>query len=97
MVAFQFLSPGAPFIYYGDEFGMCGADDPDCRKPMVWDDLSYAAERAHPLGLSRPVDVVEPDTEMREFYRTVTRWRGDYPVLRRGTFECYWRTISGAS
>ncbi|RMF06190.1 MAG: glycoside hydrolase family 13 protein, partial [Candidatus Neomarinimicrobiota bacterium] len=36
IVAFQFTYPGAPYIYYGDEAGMWGADDPDCRKPMVW-------------------------------------------------------------
>ena len=30
---------GAPMIYYGDEVGMWGADDPSCRKPMLWDDL----------------------------------------------------------
>ena len=87
MVAFQFLTPGAPYVYYGDEVGMWGADDPDCRKPMIWDDLSYEPERAHPFGLARPVDSVEPDTEMLAFYRMVTRWRRERAVLRRGTFE----------
>lgn len=87
MVAFQFLTPGAPYIYYGDEVGMWGADDPDCRKPMVWDDLPYEAERAHPFGLSRSVDSVEPDNDMLVFYRKVTKWRRDYRVLRRGTFK----------
>ena len=87
MVAFQFLAPGAPYIYYGDEVGMWGADDPDCRKPMVWDDLSYALERAHPFGLSRPTDSVEPDTEMLAFYRVVTQWRREHVALRRGTFR----------
>ena len=29
--------PGAPLIYYGDENGMQGHNDPDCRHPMVWD------------------------------------------------------------
>lgn len=36
-VLFQFILPGAPCIYYGDEVGMTGGADPDCRKPMVWD------------------------------------------------------------
>ncbi|MCP4711524.1 MAG: hypothetical protein GY869_23135, partial [Planctomycetes bacterium] len=39
---FQMTYVGAPMIYYGDEVGMYGADDPDCRKPMLWDDLTYA-------------------------------------------------------
>ncbi|OGF22704.1 MAG: hypothetical protein A2V63_06905 [Candidatus Eisenbacteria bacterium RBG_19FT_COMBO_70_11] len=27
---------GAPTIYYGDEIGMEGGKDPDCRRPFVW-------------------------------------------------------------
>ncbi len=34
---------GAPHIYYGDEIGMEGGRDPDCRRPFVWD---YAKEPA---------------------------------------------------
>lgn len=33
----QFLVPGAPFVYYGDEVALPGADDPDCRRCMPWD------------------------------------------------------------
>ena len=36
--AFQLLSPGMPMIYYGDEYGMQGAQDPDCRRGMYWDE-----------------------------------------------------------
>ncbi len=39
---FQMTYVGAPMLYYGDEVGMYGADDPDCRKPMLWADLKYA-------------------------------------------------------
>jgi cyclomaltodextrinase len=28
---------GTPCIYYGDEIGMTGGQDPECRKCMVWD------------------------------------------------------------
>lgn len=35
---FQLTYPGAPCIYYGDEVGMDGAGDPDCRKCMIWDE-----------------------------------------------------------
>ena len=27
---------GAPSIYYGDEIGLAGGDDPDCRRTMPW-------------------------------------------------------------
>ena len=35
--AIQLLSPGMPMIYYGDEFGMKGGPDPDCRRGMLWE------------------------------------------------------------
>ncbi|WP_288718842.1 glycoside hydrolase family 13 protein [uncultured Limosilactobacillus sp.] len=35
-LAFTFLQPGSPSIYYGTEYGMTGGNDPDCRKPMNW-------------------------------------------------------------
>ena len=34
--AFQMLFPGSPAIYYGDEAGMTGDNDPDCRRCMEW-------------------------------------------------------------
>ncbi len=36
-VAFQMTFPGMPFIYYGDEIGMTGETDPDCRRTMAWE------------------------------------------------------------
>ena len=37
LVAFlQFTYAGAPTIYYGDEIGMVGADDPDDRRAFTW-------------------------------------------------------------
>lgn len=38
LAAFQLLLPGMPFIYYGDEVGMTGGRDPDCRRGMLWDE-----------------------------------------------------------
>jgi neopullulanase len=33
----QMTVPGAPSIYYGDEIGLPGAHDPDCRRSFPWD------------------------------------------------------------
>ncbi|MEK8048238.1 glycoside hydrolase family 13 protein [Ideonella margarita] len=35
---FQMSYPGAPTIYYGDEVGLAGGDDPDNRRPYPWAD-----------------------------------------------------------
>jgi alpha-glucosidase len=32
-----FTRPGVPCIYYGDEIGLQGGDDPDCRRCFDWD------------------------------------------------------------
>jgi alpha-glucosidase len=36
-VIWLFTWPGVPCIYYGDEVGLDGANDPFCRKPFPWD------------------------------------------------------------
>jgi cyclomaltodextrinase / maltogenic alpha-amylase / neopullulanase len=33
----QMTLPGAPCIYYGDEIGLEGREDPDCRRAFPWD------------------------------------------------------------
>ncbi|MDI6768270.1 MAG: glycoside hydrolase family 13 protein [Anaerolineales bacterium] len=57
---FMFTYPGAPCIYYGDEIGMEGRHDPDCRRSFPWNEskwdhalLNYvkqciALRKAHP-------------------------------------------------
>lgn len=35
----QFTFPGSPCIYYGDELGMKGAADPECRASIKWDEI----------------------------------------------------------
>lgn len=45
-LVFLFLMayPGAPAIYYGDEIGMEGGKDPECRKPFPWDESQWRGE-----------------------------------------------------
>lgn len=37
----SFTLPGAPMVYYGDEVGLLGGTDPDCRRAMPWDPGSW--------------------------------------------------------
>ena len=38
---FLFAYPGAPCIYYGDEIGLAGEHDPDCRKAFSWEESKW--------------------------------------------------------
>lgn len=73
----QMTYVGAPMIYYGDEAGMWGADDPTCRKPMLWEDL-------------QPYQEPEENHVMREhlaYYRQLISLRNAHPALRRGDYQ----------
>jgi glycosidase len=41
----MFTIPGLPVVYYGSEFGMTGADDPDNRRMMRFDEQLDPRER----------------------------------------------------
>ncbi|MDG2199885.1 MAG: glycoside hydrolase family 13 protein [Phycisphaerales bacterium] len=73
----QMTSVGAPMIYYGDEAGMWGADDPTNRKPMLWKDLE---------PYENPADNFVMDEHL-DFYRRAIALRNDHPALRRGTMR----------
>ncbi|NOX88986.1 MAG: glycoside hydrolase family 13 protein [Calditrichaeota bacterium] len=87
IVAFQMTFAGAPIVYYGDEAGMWGADDPDDRKPMLWSDMKFDPETHHPLpGKTRPADINKFDQNLFRFYQQMISIRHRYPVLQKGDF-----------
>ncbi len=86
IIAFQFAYIGAPYIYYGDEVGLWGADDPDCRKPMLWQELQYEPETVDPYGKAIGPVPVKPDLELLHYYQEVIRIRKEHPALRRGKY-----------
>ncbi len=84
VAVFQMTYLGAPMIYYGDEAGMWGADDPDCRKPMLWPEFVYAPEASHPLGKPRPVDENRFNRDLFEHYQKLIHIRNQEPALQTG-------------
>ena len=42
-VLLQATLPGAPCVYYGDEIGLEGGNDPDCRRAFPWDEAGWDA------------------------------------------------------
>jgi Glycosidases len=37
-IAFQFAYLGVPYIYYGDEIGLSGGEEPESRRCMIWEE-----------------------------------------------------------
>jgi glycosidase len=83
----QMTYVGTPFVYYGGEAGMWGANDPDCRKPMVWDDLNYDAEFIGPDGRRVGPHEVKFDRDLHAFFRAAISLRRNTPVLNSGEFR----------
>jgi glycosidase len=74
--AVQFTIPGAPTVYYGDEAGVTGDDDPDDRRTFPWlNDLPRGG--ANPGG----------DAALRAYYAQLAQIRAANPVLRDGELD----------
>lgn len=80
----QMTYVGTPLIYYGSEAGMWGGNDPDCRKPMVWDDLQYDPEFIGPDGRRIGPHEVKFDRNLHAFFRAAISMRRNTPVLNAG-------------
>ncbi|MBF0216146.1 MAG: iron-containing alcohol dehydrogenase [Candidatus Omnitrophica bacterium] len=71
LATYLLTAPGMPVIYYGDEIGLPGDNDPGCRRPMLWEETAAG----------------KPDIELREHYRKMARLRNETPSLKYGSFE----------
>ncbi len=88
LAIFQMTYLGAPYIYYGDEAGMWGGNDPDCRKPMVWDDLIYEDEITLPDQTKKPQpDKVEFNHDLFNHFKKLIHIRNKYEALQLGDFQ----------
>jgi len=88
MLIFQMTYVGAPYIYYGDEIGMWGANDPDCRKPMVWSDNNYEPEKYLPdQSKKRMADSVLFYKDLFDFYKNIIHIRNKYEELQVGNYK----------
>lgn len=87
LLVHEYTYIGAPHIWYGDEVGMWGADDPDTRKPMVWPEIDYENETLHPEGKTRALDVVKQDTALLNYYKKLIALRKSHDVLVYGKID----------
>jgi cyclomaltodextrinase len=87
IAAFQILYVGSPMIFYGDEAGIWGGNDPDCRKPMLWADKKYDNETANPDQTQHEPDVVAFNPELFDWYKKFLGLRNRSQAIKRGSFE----------
>jgi len=84
----QFTTLGAPQIWNGDEMGMWGGDDPDCRKPLWWPEFEFDPEyRNNFQPGEKEFDEVGFNQEHFSFYKNLVQIRKENPVLVDGEFE----------
>jgi alpha-glucosidase len=87
-LTFIFTYPGTPCIFYGDEIGLTGRQDPECRQPFPWDEAQWN----HNLR-----DFVKKLAKLRKTYKTlrVGSYKslfasdGVYAFERRSTDDAY--------
>lgn len=87
IAAFQILYLGSPMIFYGDETGMWGGNDPDCRKPMLWKDIKYDNEIANPDQSTHDPDAVVVNDELFSWYQKLIQLRNQSKAIKKGKFE----------
>ena len=92
------LSPGSPYIYYGEEIGIRGSrggenTDANRRLAMLWGDEDTI--RA-PIGASYPADKqisttvaeqLEDEGSLLRYYCRLLSIRHSYPAIARGSYE----------
>ncbi|MBS2017791.1 MAG: hypothetical protein JST00_33245 [Deltaproteobacteria bacterium] len=94
LVAYQMAMIGSPVVYYGDEIGMWGADDPSNRKPMVWSDTAVAQVESRCVPSKqrycerRPETApVSPREDVRALYKRLLAARRRSAALREGEID----------
>lgn len=87
-LAHTFTIPGAPHIWNGEEMGMWGADDPHCRKPLMWPEFAFEAERIENFQEGTNThEVVSFNREHFEYYQKLIKIRNENPVLNSSNIE----------
>ncbi len=87
IAAFQITYCGAPMIYYGDEAGMWGADNPLNRKPMIWDEFYYDDEvidESSGFGTGYGSFEVSQNKDLINWYKNLIDIRNNSNTLKKG-------------
>jgi glycosidase len=83
-----FTTIGTPQIWNGEEMGMWGSDDPNCRKPLWWKEFNFDKETRNNTQPGRKTyDKVKFHQSQFDFYKLLINIRKNNPVLAQGELE----------
>lgn len=100
LIWFQFIMPGSPVIYYGDEVWMYGADDPDNRQPMRWNIDDHFPRHICKKGeiwedycyTDGSMEEYRSDPTIIDWYKKLITLKKESPALQQGSVSmniCY--------
>jgi len=83
-----FTSIGSPQIWNGEEMGMWGADDPHCRKPLMWKGFSFEKEtRNNYQPGEKSYDPIAFNQQHFNWYKKLIAIRKRNPALSDGKLD----------
>ncbi len=85
-IATTMTLPGAPCIYYGDEVGMEGRHDPDCRRSFPWDEGAWDHQLLAYVKAATTVRRAQPSLREGDF--SILAARGQCARLRTVAERC---------
>lgn len=85
---------GSPFVYYGEEIGMCssGKKDENKRLPMVWSETDMSGITVGPEAADKNIEQVfgavdeqlKDEHSLLNYYKRAVRLRNENPEIARG-------------
>jgi glycosidase len=85
MLLHQFTYLSSPHIWNGDELGMWGADDPDCRKPLLWGNIDHNPQIFAPDGSQSKAIAVTPNQERFSYQKKLISLRRERLEWTKGS------------
>jgi cyclomaltodextrinase len=79
----QMTLPGAPCVYYGDELGLLGGYEPECRNTIVWDDVKSRKQGAIWQTTQRAIALRKAHPVLRRGTYQTVHAAGDQIAYRR--------------
>lgn len=82
---------GSPLLYNGDESGMTSANNPHCKKPMVWPDINFENETTpKSFFIKTNGQKITYEHDLFEYYKKLIGIRKSSKALSLGSFNSFY-------